>query len=277
MCELLAMSARFPTTLRLSLDELARHGGGTGPHADGWGIAAIQDGDAFVIREPEAAHGSAWVRLFEEREVRCASAIAHVRKATQGARALRNTQPFARELGGSMHVFAHNGMLSGIETDPRFVSRRFRRVGETDSEHAFCALLERLAPLWEEGTPSVDARVHVMTSFAADLRALGPANFLYSDGELLVAHGHKRHHPDGQIRAPGLHILRRRCTCVEDAVPRGAGVNGGEDAGRDALQSVALIASVPLSAEPWEPLGEGDVVVLRGGSPILRVPARAAA
>ncbi len=26
MCELLAVSARFPTTLRLSLDELARHG-----------------------------------------------------------------------------------------------------------------------------------------------------------------------------------------------------------------------------------------------------------
>jgi len=52
-----------------------------------------------------------------------------------------------------MHLFAHNGMLPGIETNALFPTHRFRRIGETDSEHAFCALLERLAPLWEGGLP----------------------------------------------------------------------------------------------------------------------------
>lgn len=34
---------------------------------------------------------------------------------------------------------------------------------------------------------------------------------------------------------------------------------------RDAQQEVALVASVPLSTERWEPLLEGEIVVLREG------------
>ncbi len=137
MCELLAISARFPTTIHLSLDELARHDGDTGPHRDGWGVAYLQDGDALVLREPDAASASRLLACAKHTTLRSATVVAHVRRATQGARMLRNTQPFARELGGRMHVFAHNGMLPGIEDDWRFSTRRFRRIGDTDSEHAF--------------------------------------------------------------------------------------------------------------------------------------------
>jgi predicted glutamine amidotransferase len=42
MCELLAMSARLPAPLHLSMTELARHGGETGPHRDGWGVAQVK-------------------------------------------------------------------------------------------------------------------------------------------------------------------------------------------------------------------------------------------
>ena len=43
------MSARFPTTVHLSMTELARHGGDTGPHRDGWGLAYLEGGDACVF------------------------------------------------------------------------------------------------------------------------------------------------------------------------------------------------------------------------------------
>ena len=39
MCELLGMSAHHPASITISLNEFARHGGETGPHADGWGVA----------------------------------------------------------------------------------------------------------------------------------------------------------------------------------------------------------------------------------------------
>jgi glutamine amidotransferase len=260
MCELFAMSARFPTTVRLSFDELARHGGGTGPHRDGWGIGFWHDGDALVIREPDAANGSRWVQFIQDQEPRTSIAIAHVRRATQGPRSLRNTQPFSRELGGRIHLFAHNGMLPGIEGVPGLRARRFRRIGDTDSEHAFCALLERLAPLWEDKPPSVEDRLREVRAFAAELRPLGPANFLYTDGDLVFAHGDRRHHSSGEIRGPGLHVLCRSCSATtEVATLVGVSIEPEEH------QHVALVASVPLSKEHWRPLAEGEVVVLREG------------
>jgi glutamine amidotransferase len=247
MCELLAMSARFPTTLHRSMAELARHGGDTGPHRDGWGIALVQDRDAFVLREPAAASRSAWLASLQEHAPRSEIAIAHIRRATQGAVLLRNSQPFTRELGGRVHLFAHNGMLPGIEHEPRFASHRYRRIGDTDSEQAFCALLERLAPLWEADLPPLEERRAVIAAFARDLRELGPANFLYSDGDAIFAHGHRRRTDSGDIVPPGLHLLCRHCAGIADGV------------------DVALVASVPLSDEPWRPLGEGELVVLQGG------------
>jgi predicted glutamine amidotransferase len=272
MCELFGMSARFPSNVRVSLDELARHGGGTAHHRDGWGVAFLQEGDAFVVREPSAANESACLSLLRGQEIASATVIAHIRKATQGARLLRNTQPFTRELGGVVHVFAHNGTLPGIEGDTRFCARRFRRVGDTDSEHAFCALLDRLAPLWERAAeragelgreravPPVEERREVVEQFAADLRARGPANFLYADGDALFAHGHKRTNARGEVTPPGLHLL---CASCRPGAPHlsieGLHLSHDED------QRVALVASVPLSAAPWEPLPEGVVLVLREG------------
>jgi predicted glutamine amidotransferase len=268
MCELFAMSALFPTTVRLSLDELARHGDASG-HRDGWGIAFAQQGDALVVREPGAAHASACLAFLQHQEIRSPLVIAHVRKATQGAPLFRNTQPFSRELGGVVHIFAHNGMLRGIETDARFPTRRFLRVGETDSEHAFCALLERMAPVWSSGPPSLEARLAAVVAFAGELRDLGPANFLYSDGDAIFAHGHRRKNEKGELLPPGLHVLCRSCIASSDGMPlAGVAIGPEED------QQVALLASVPLSNEPWQPLAEGEVVVLRGGRVVLRQEAR---
>lgn len=265
MCELFAMSALFPTTVRLSLDELARHGGGTGPHRDGWGVAFVQDRDALLVREPGAANDSACLAFLKGQEIRSGLVLAHVRKATQGRVALRNSQPFSRELGGVVHLFAHNGMLPGIEQDPRFPARRFRAIGDTDSEHAFVALLERLARRWEAGEPELDARLEEIAAFARELRTLGPANFLYADGDTVFAHGHRRRGLDGEVHPPGLHVLCRTCDASTDGVPI-----AGLSLPKEAHQHVALVASVPLSDEPWEPLAEGEIVVLREGRLVRR-------
>ena len=46
MCEFFAISSRLPATVSLSLKTLAEHGGGSAPHADGWGIAYYREDDA---------------------------------------------------------------------------------------------------------------------------------------------------------------------------------------------------------------------------------------
>lgn len=267
MCELFAMSARLPTNVHLSLDELARHGGGTGPHRDGWGVAFGQQGDALVMREADAANDSACLAFLKRQQISSGMVVAHIRKATQGPRLLRNTQPFTRELGGVMHIFAHNGMFPGIESDPRFPVRRFRPIGDTDSEHAFCALLERISALWSDGLPSLDERLRVIATFAAELRTVGPANFIYADGDAIFAHGHRRRNAAGELAPPGLHVLCRSCQPGSDGRELDF---AGVSIPHDAEQHVALLATVPLTSEPWDALAEGELVVLREGRLLRR-------
>jgi len=263
MCELLAVSTSRPARLTFSLKTLASHGGDSGTMRDGWGVAFYQGTDVALFREPFAAAESELVRHLEKHGPNTNLAISHIRHATQGTVQLANTQPFVRELGGRTHCFAHNGNLTGIESDAllRPVTR-YRPVGRTDSEHAFCALLSRMSPLWDDNThPSRDARQSIVSSFAVDLAKLGPANFLYSDGEVLYAHGHRRLQPAiGKVEPPGLWTLQRRCKSG-DASP----VQQGGLAVNDGDQSVVFVASVPLTDEAWRPLAEGEVMAVCAG------------
>ncbi len=267
MCELFAMSSRWPTTVRLSLDAFARHGSPQGPHHDGWGVGWYADRDVQVVREPRAAADSAYMAFLQSTPFTATLAMSHIRHATRGEPALRNCQPFARELGGNMHLFAHNGDLGAIDELASAPDNLFHPVGETDSERAFCALLGRMHALWGNCAqpPTLDQRIATVAGFAADLRALGPANFLYSDGQALYAHGHRRRHGD-VIRPPGLHLLVRHC--AREAALLADGLTLRSQAPE---QAVVLLASVPLTPEGWTPLAEGELVVAQTGGIVARL------
>jgi predicted glutamine amidotransferase len=262
MCELFCLSSRVPTRATLSLQRFAERGGYGNSAIDGWGLAFYDGPDVRLYKEPEPAANSPWISFIEERRLPTPLLVSHIRHATRGALSHANTQPFMRELGGRMHVFAHNGRLDEIEARYAGAWRRFRPIGETDSEIAFCILLERMAPLWSgEGAPLLQERLAVVARFAAEMRALGPANFLYADGDVLFAHGHRRLQVNGEIAPPGLWYLQRRCACDADALsmPEDAAAHAGE-------QELILIASVPLTAEAWTPFAEGQVMVVKDGA-----------
>jgi len=255
------MSARYPTTVSLSLEEFSRHGGLSGPHKDGWGIGWYEEGDIRLVKERDPAASSACVRFIQTNPFSSSLVISHIRKATLGSVASRNCQPFVRELGGAWHCFAHNGDLKGIASARRFRAESFRPVGETDSEQAFCALMDTLRPLWSSGrVPPLGERAQVVTRFAAELRELGPANFLYCDGDALFAHAHRRHQSDGSIKAPGMWRLARRCPAGGELAAEGLRIASAEGE-----QEVVLVASVPLTDEGWVPFAEGEMLVARLG------------
>jgi predicted glutamine amidotransferase len=265
MCELLALSTSQPTQLTFSLHTLASRGGEAGTTRDGWGVAFYQGDDVALFREPAAAGTSALVRYLETQGPSTNLAISHIRHATQGLVQLSNTQPFVRELGGRTHVFAHNGDLSGIDRSQALTMGAYRPVGQTDSEHAFCALLERLRVLWEAACPpSLESRLSLLAAFAADLRPLGPANFLYADGDALFAHGHRRIQRSGRIEPPGLWTLQRHCAQADPSPERQGGV-----AITEGERSVVWIASVPLTDEAWRPLAEGELLAVRAGEVLV--------
>lgn len=262
MCELFSLSSRAPTRATFSLHAFAQRGGYGGHTIDGWGVAFCDGRDVRLYKEPEPARDSAWLAFIEARRVPSRLVLSHIRHATQGGISLANTQPFIRELGGRMHAFAHNGRLDAIERRHAGGWRRFQPLGETDSEIAFCVLLERLSPLWHDGAvPPLEQRLAVVSRFAAEMRELGPANFLYADGDALFAHGHRRTQAGGAIAPPGLWRLNRLCAVDPDA-PASAALT--IETGTQP-QEITLLASVPLTDEDWIPLGEGEVIVVEAG------------
>ncbi len=259
MCELFCLSSRLPAEATFSLHHFAAHGAPGGRNVDGWGVAFHDGHDVRLYKEPEPAGDSPWLAFIEQRPLPTRLLFSHIRHATRGANSHANTQPFVRALGGRMHLFAHNGSFDAIDGRYAASGRRFRPVGETDSEIAFCLLLERLAPLWEgAAAPSLAARCEAFAAFAADMRPLGIANFLYGDGDFVFAHGHRRTQADGLVAPPGL-WCRHRHHAGTPARP-GVAIAAG-----DAGQEITLLASVPVTGGDWRPLDEGEIVVVAAG------------
>lgn len=244
--------------------KFAEHGENTGPHRDGWGVVFYEGNDVHRIREARAAADSDWVRFIARHHLASSLVIAHLRSATRGEQMLANTHPFTRELAGHMHVFAHNGDLPTLIDAPTFQPRHYRPLGTTDSELAFCTLMDRLYHLWNHSPsmPPMAERLAIITAFAAELRDHGPANFLYADGEYLFAHAHRRTQAATQrIEPPGLYMLNRHCQTApsSDTKIHGLSIKSSDN-------TIILLASVPLSQEAWRPLDEGEIVVVKDGN-----------
>lgn len=258
MCELFGIASRLPTTATITLRRFAERGGLEHRLIDGWGIALADGADLRLYREPEPARDSVWLGFIEQRRIRTRLLISHMRHATRGAVLLANTQPFAREIAGRMHCFAHNGRLDGIDRRHARERGRFLPLGETDSELAACLLFERMAGLWTgRRPPPLARRLATVTRFAAEMRELGPANFLYSDGLTLFAHGHRRMQANGRIEPPGLWRLHRRCASDPDAL-----AEAGITLEARPAQRIELFASVALTSEGWQPLAQGEVAAV---------------
>jgi glutamine amidotransferase len=191
MCELLALNANTPTDMAFSFRGLSRRGGASGEHADGWGLASFTpDGSGLnLIREDAPAAFSLLADQLAERSPRALVSIAHIRKATQGQVALENCHPFARSWRGQTWVFAHNGNLAGAIPH----GDRHRPYGDTDSEAAFCWILDQLdAAQLDPADPQ--GLVVLLHRCATELAKRGTFNALISNGQWLFATATTRLH-----------------------------------------------------------------------------------
>jgi len=240
MCELFAMSACHPTDVNHSLALLRPRGGEIGPHADGWGVSFYEGRAARTFKEPIPAAESRCLAFITEYNFQSTMVLAHIRKAnpSQIGRASANTHPFERELNGRSWVFAHNGKLPGLLGNPAFAVRRFHPLGETDSEFAFCLLLDALADSVGMGGNrlSPDQIINTIRPLVEKLAGMGEFNFILCNGQHMIAHAHTN-----------LHILQRACTKEGCA------------------QQVALIATSPLTSEPWVQLQNDRIYVYAQG------------
>lgn len=258
MCQLLGMNCNVPTDICFSFSGFHRRGGHTDEHRDGWGIAFYEGAGCRLFLDTKPAADSPVAALVREYPIHSLNVIAHIRKATVGAVALENTHPFMREMGGRYWTFAHNGTLDGGGPAAADRDRRFQPVGRTDSEAAFCAILEHLLAAFPAGSPD-DAELHAAVRAATrQLAGAGTFNFLLSNGEVLIAHC-----------ATALTYLVRSAPFAEaHLVDEDYTVDFGElTTPRD---RVAVIATVPLTDnEIWTPIAPGQLILFRDGMPCI--------
>ncbi|PCH84165.1 MAG: class II glutamine amidotransferase [Piscirickettsiaceae bacterium] len=185
MCELLGMSANVPTDICFSFSGLIKRGGETGDHKDGWGIAFYEGKGYRSFHDPIASADSKIAEFIQHYSIKSTMVICHIRKANRGRVCLENTHPFSRELWGRTWSFAHNGQLKGIKNKPL---THYVPVGTTDSEYAFCWMLDQLKEQFPtKPTRKKEVRL-ALEKLCSEVANLGVFNVLISDAEHLYVY-----------------------------------------------------------------------------------------
>ena len=253
MCELLGMSANVPTDICFSFTGLSTRGGRTGPHQDGWGIAFYEGRACRMFHEAAPSADSEVARFVRNYPIKSGTVVGHVRQATHGRVCLANTHPFMRELWGRQWCFAHNGKLPGIEAFPLGF---YQPVGTTDSEHAFCWMLDAIRQRYPTPPARPLALFRFIRRLAARLQALGTFNMLLSDSKYLYVYCTTRlcwitrRAPFGTARLIDTELA---VDFHRETTPR---------------DIVTIVATAPLTHnETWRHMVPGELVVFRDGLP----------
>ena len=250
MCQLLGMNANTPTDVMFSFTGLATR---ADEHKDGFGIAFFEDRGLRLFIDPESARHSPVAEMVRHYPIKSRNVIAHIRKATQGHVALENCHPFMRELWGRYWVFAHNGDLKDFQ--PR-LHGAFRPVGSTDSERAFCWLMQELAKA-HAGVPGIDELSTTLRELLPVLRGYGSLNMLLSNGQALWAHG-----------ATHLHWLQRQHP-FRSATLTDEDLSVDFGALTQPSDRVAVVATQPLTnGEAWQAIAPGELKVFVDGTAV---------
>jgi len=250
MCQLLGMNCNTPTDVTFSFSGFAQRGGVTDHHADGWGIAFFEGHGVRHFVDHQSASQSPIADLIRRYPIQSRNVIAHIRKATQGEVSLENCHPFVRELWGRYWVFAHNGNLENYA--PR-LHGSFKPVGQTDSELAFCWLMQELAKS-HASVPTVAELSLTLNELVPQIAQHGTFNFLLSNGQALWAHASTNLH----------YVLRRHSFTQATLSDEDVRVNFA-DVTRE-TDRVAVVVTAPLTTdEAWTPFQPGRVYTFEEG------------
>ncbi|MES3022539.1 MAG: class II glutamine amidotransferase [Pseudomonadota bacterium] len=254
MCQLLGMNCNVPTDIVFSFTGFAQRGGRTDSHLDGWGIAFFEGAGVRHFVDHQAAIDSPVAELIKRYPIKSRHVIAHIRKATQGQVALENCHPFVRELWGRYWVFAHNGDLKDFNP---VLNGAYRPVGTTDSEQAFCFLLQELRLRFGDSAPSLPPLRAALAELVGTIATHGTFNLMLSDGNALFAH----------CSTKLCYVVRQHPFLTASLSDEDVSVDFAElTTPRD---RVAVIVTEPLTTnEQWTAFAPGELKVFVDGMPL---------
>jgi predicted glutamine amidotransferase len=264
MCELMAISFERPVYADFSIRAFAMR---DVENADGWGLGWYPDHSLAIAKEALTWRHSEYAEFLQAyAQLHSPIYIGHVRRKTVGGPPTRaDTHPFSRELFGRDYCFAHNGTI--VRAHEQLPVNRFMPIGDTDSEHVFCHILDQLAKRCssrdatrEPRAPGLDTSADwrwLHRTFTA-INEMGKFNALLSDGRRLFCY----HDADGfkglwlREIAPNAHVEEHH---LDDATMH-------VDFEAEPANSGVAAATVPLNDKPgWRRFHPGELVVVEAG------------
>ena len=262
MCDLLGMSFSTPINARISLDIFQLRGE---VNPDGWGLAYYRDEYLQVIKEAKAAIEST---LFDfiENYPQSKTFISHVRRSTRGVPSYLNTHPFYRRVvtasAKDEYAFAHNGTLTDLSN---LHLGHFKPLGETDSEHVFCYILDVIKK--REITKWDPTDFEFLEKLLRDINSsVNTFNCIFSDGTYLFCYSDENRHNDG------LRFFRHDQTTghvemVADDFKLGSiEIESANIGGLDEIdQTGYVIVTRALTDDAWVEFSPGELIVFKDG------------
>lgn len=248
------MNCATPTDITFSFRGFSQRAGVTSDHCDGFGIAFFEDKACRLFVDNQSAVESPIAELIRNYPIKSRNVIAHIRKATQGKINLENSHPFSRELWGRQWIFAHNGDLHGFQPE---LTGRFTPVGNTDSELAFCYLLEQLVKHFGYTEPSLDQIFDLLLEISPQIAEHGTFNFCLSNGQALFSYAITKLH----------WLVREYPFQPAQLIDLDVEVDFSEVTTAD--DRVAVITTEPLTQnEVWQAYQPGEMILFQHGRPI---------
>ena len=248
----MALSANVPTDICFSFSGLMQRGGNTGPHKDGWGITFYEGKGCRCFKDAMPSVQSPIAKLVTDYPIKSETVVCHIRQANSGDVSLVNTHPFNRPMWGKNWTYAHNGQLSGFQK--ALPVKYHVPVGETDSEHAFCWLLDRLFIKFDGNEPNDQVIFDYVIEQCREIKKLGVFNLLLTDGDNLFV-----------FCSNNLHWLTRKAPFGKASLIDAEMVVNFDQETTD-NDVVTVIATQPLTNdETWKKMQSGDGLLFRKG------------
>lgn len=298
------------------------------------------------FHDVEPASTSALAQFLGQQPIQTSNMLSHIRYATSGAGkgedALANVHPFSREMWGIQWCFCHNGQVPLFDDHPHAVlgleksenekqdgpngadgvngdtssssssssspddERVYFPIGDTDSEAAFCAILNALRAQFTDTMPSLPTLYEALQRLCAEIVKYNPQetilNFMLTCGpHVLWVYSWPGKRP-GSTVWNGLHYtVRGSSTNLSDvdysinvSVPQqsATATTSSAAAGPDGTQNcpeesskvvkkdknntkkhhVCIVATSPLTDdEEWVELKAGELISLDEGTPHVSV------
>ena len=185
MCEIFGYCAKQGKVINEYLKEFYSH---SKEHPHGWGLACLENNQAFVEKEPIQATRSNYLRERIAHRIISSNVLSHIRYATIGNVEYANCHPYTKmDNSGRRWTLIHNGTIFDFQPLSKYTRIQ---EGQTDSERILLYLVDKINESEKARNKKLNGkeRFQILDCVISNMAKENKLNLLFFDGEYMYVH-----------------------------------------------------------------------------------------